>query len=106
MPWDLCITCRKKGCHSSNHRERGKQLFHKYARAYLAGEHSDEGRFNDDTQTDTEDDGSEQESEAYMSSVHFTALMDLSPEETKFVVDAIFRTLDLQIYPLSGWSYF
>lgn len=88
VPWDVCIICNRKGCHSSVHRKAGNSMYRKFAKAYLAGQNMPE--CSDDESDDSDgslEENIEPESQAYIVFTRATAAMGMSPKKTQWVVD-------------------
>lgn len=88
MPWNTCIICHQKNCHSSQPLESGKQLYKQLVRANLKGgndHHSDK----EEIEANPADEEAHNNSDAgtYIVFTRAVAAMDMSPKHTKCLVE-------------------
>lgn len=86
IPWDVCIVCGKKGCHSSNHRNRSRKEMKKFVKAYMAG-NADEGGDDDHSGNESEND-SDSDASVFVAFARNAPVMGIPHEHTDYVVDA------------------
>lgn len=102
IPWDVCIVCNQKGCHSSVYRKTGDKLYKRFAHSCFAG--NDQGDNEDDTSESEEEEFEEvaHESESYITFTGATAAMGLAPKQTRWIVDSALIETGSNVISLVG----
>lgn len=87
-PWNTCKICDKKGCHSSLYRNSGKQLYKRFAEAYLNGLY-DHGSGKDAIAAflDAEEKQINSHTDSYIIFSRAVAAMGMLPKDSKRLVD-------------------
>jgi len=85
VPWNVCIVCNKKNCHSSNHREQGRRVFRNFSRAYFGEDADDEERQNDD---DSGEESVHSDGESFIAFARATVAMGISHRINACIMDA------------------